>query len=179
MRDPVGAQAMREQDNIVTLLPPPGPDSDAPTVPPGQAPASADSAAPAQHGRRSSWHAGPALEPIRIDLSRGAGSGSGTHRTLRHRHSNVGAEESGHDSSGAAMGGGPRITLQQAAEIWAETPPGANRRPRQQWAPDSGSSHPIEPESVAAASIESTAGDLSSGQGQWCLCVTAPPSNGR
>ena len=157
-------QAMQEQDSIIALLPPPDPDSHTPTAPPEQAPASADSAAPAHYGRRSSWHAGPAVEPIRIDLGRGAGSGIGTHRALRHRHSIVGAEASGVDSSGAATAGGPRITLQQAAEIWAETPPGAGRRRHQQWAPDVGSSHPNEPASVAAASIESTAGDLSSGE---------------
>jgi hypothetical protein len=162
---------MREQDNITAILPPPGPDSHAPAAPAGQASASAGSAAPAQHARRGSWHAGPAVEPMHIDLSRGAGSGIGTRRTLHQGHSNVGVEESSHDSSGATTEGGPRITLQQAAEIWAETPSGASRLRRQQWPPDAGSSHPNEPESVAAASIETTAGDLSSGETSSGMCV--------
>ena len=159
-----GPQAMGEQDSTTALLPPPDPDGHAPTAPAGLASASAGGAAPAQHARRGSWHAGPAVEPIRIDLRRGAGSSIGAQHALHQGRGGVSAEAPSLDSSSAATEGGPRITLQQAAEIWAETPPGAGRRRRQQWAPDSGSSCPIEPASVAAASIASTAGDLSSGR---------------
>lgn len=159
-----GLQATREQDNITAILPPPGPDSHTFAAPAGQAPGFASSTAPVQHARRGSWHAGPAVEPIHIDLRRGAGSrNASTLQPLQRSHSGADAEASCIGSGGAAMERDPRITLQQAAEIWAETPPGAGRRRRQQWAPDSGSSHPIVPESTAAASIESTAGDLSSG----------------
>lgn len=154
---------MREHDSLAAIMAPQGTDSLPPDVPAEPTSAANSSAAPAMHTRRSSWHAGPAVEPIRIDVRRTAGSGAATRQVERDVHHSGAGHAYEANGSGTATGTQAPITLQRAAEIWAETPPGARRRGPAQRLPDTASVLSDAPEAVAAASTVTTAGDTSSG----------------
>lgn len=141
-------QAMLERDSIVDILPPPGADGPASDGPPRTQPARRSGAGSASgHFRRSSWPGGPAISAFQLDTS-GASATSAAERQRVASGGGSGTGSSGgrgtvtaSDFGGGFVGGGngggiddhgssgaPGISPQQAAELWAETPPGGRSR---------------------------------------------------